>query len=51
MGYVETRKNQSQKDEDEKKPKWVSCPDIPDGLMTVDDEAPYRAPKEIKETE
>ena len=49
MGYVETRRNQSQ-EEDENKPKsrWVSCPDMPDGLLTVDDETPYKIPNETK---
>ena len=47
MGYVEARKNQSQQDDDESEPKykWVQCPDIPDGLLTNDqdddDESPH----------
>ena len=46
MGYVEVRK-QSQQNVDEEKPKsrWVSCPDMPDGLMTVDDETPHKTPQ------
>ena len=53
MGYVETRKNQSQQENDEEEPKshWVSCPNMPDGLPTVDNETPYKIPKEIKEHE
>ena len=52
MGYVETR-NQNQQGDDEREPKsrWVSCPDMPDGLMIVDDEIPHRMPKEVKESE
>ena len=52
MGYVEAR-NQSQQDDDKEKPKsrWVSCPDMPDGLLTVDDETPHRIPKEAKKVE
>jgi len=30
---------------------WVSCPDMPDGLLTVDDETPQKTPKEMKEVE
>lgn len=50
MGYVEARK-QNQQEDDESKPKgrWVSCPDMPDGLLTVDDETPYKILKEVKE--
>ena len=52
MGYVEAR-NQSQQEDDEEEPKsrWVSCPDMPDGLLTTDDETPYKTPKEMKEAE
>jgi len=52
MGYVEAR-NQNQQEDDEEKPKsrWVSCPDMPDGLLTVDDETPHRIPKEAKKVE
>ena len=51
MGYVEAR-NQSQQDADEEpKSRWVSCPDMPDGLLTVDDETPHRIPKEATESE
>ena len=50
MGYVEVRK-QNQQEDDESKPKgrWVSCPDMPDGLLTVDDETPYKILKEMNE--
>ena len=52
MGYVEMRKSQDQQeDESEPKGRWVSCPDMPDGLLTVDDETPYKIPKEMKESE
>ena len=51
MGYVEVR-NQSQQDaDDEPKRRWVSCPDMPDGLLTVDNETPHKTPKEMKEIE
>ena len=33
------------------KSRWVSCPDMPDGLLTVDDETPHKTPKEMKEIE
>ena len=46
MGYVEAR-IQNQNDEDEKpKYKWVQCPDMPEGLLTIDDETPHKTPKE-----
>jgi len=46
MGYVEAR-IQNQDDEDEKlKCKWVQCPDMPEGLLTIDDETPHKTPKE-----
>jgi hypothetical protein len=46
MGYVEAKK-QSQQDDGESEPKrrWVSCPDMPDGLLIVDDEAPQKIPR------
>jgi len=47
MGYVESR-NQSQQGDDESEPKykWVQCPDMPEGLLTIDDnEMPYKTPK------
>ena len=54
MGYVEAR-NQNQQEDDEEKPKsrWVSCPDMPDGLLTTDDdgEMPQKMPKGMKESE
>ena len=52
MGYVKMRISQDrQEDESEPKRRWVSCPDMPDGLLTVDDETPYKIPKEMKESE
>ena len=52
MGFVEVRINQSQQDADEEpKSRWVSCPDMPDGLLTVDDETLHRIPKEEKKVE
>ena len=52
MGYVEARINKDQQeDESEPKSRWVSCPDMPDGLLTVDDETPHKIPKEVKEAE
>ena len=35
-------KNQSQDDEDESNCKWVQCPDMPEGLLTIDDETPHK---------
>ena len=51
MGYVEARKNQSQQEDEKPKYKWVQCPGMPDGLLTVDDETPQKTPKEMKEIE
>ena len=53
MGYVEARKNQDKQEDDASEPKcrWVSCPDIPDWLLTTDDETPHKIPKEVKEAE
>ena len=54
MGYVEARNQSQQEDENEAyqpKGRWVSCPDMPEGLLTVDDETPYKIPKEMKEIE
>ena len=49
MGYVEARKQNQQDDDEEKsKYKWVSCPDMPDGLLTTEDETPYKIPKGIE---
>ena len=43
MRYVESR-NQRQQDDDESEPKykWVQCPDMPEGLLTIDDETPHK---------
>ena len=48
MGNAVQQKSQSQDDEEDKKPKyvWVPCPDMPEGLLTVDDESPHKRPKE-----
>jgi len=51
MGYVEARDQSQQDADDEPKSRWVSCPDMPDGLLTVDDETPHRVPKEATESE
>ena len=54
MGYVEARKNQDQQkadDVNEPKGHWVSCPDIPDGLLTVDDDLPYQLPRSSQEVD
>ena len=51
MGYVEVRNQSQQEEENETKRHWVSCPDMPDGLLTVDDETPHKTPKEMKEIE
>ena len=48
MGYVESR-NQRQQDDDESEPKykWVQCPDMPDGLLTIDDnDTEHKVPNE-----
>jgi len=53
MGYVEARIQTSQDQQEERKPKkcWVSCPDMPDGLLTVDNETPHKTPKEMRTDE
>ena len=46
MTYVKSQKPPNE-DEDEKlKCKWVQCPDMPEGLLTIDDETPHKTPKE-----
>ena len=40
--------NQQDDDESEPKYKWVQCPDMPDGLLTVEDEAPHEGLKSAK---
>ena len=37
--------NQQEDNESEPKYKWVSCPDMPDGLLTTDDETPQKIPQ------
>ena len=55
MGYVEMRISQDQQEDENEvcqpKSRWVSCPNMPDGLLTVDDETPHRVPKEAIESE
>ena len=53
MGYAEAKKQNQQEDEDESEldHKWVQCPDIPDELLTVDDETPYKIPKKTTNKE
>ena len=51
---MEARKNQDQQkadDVNEPKGHWVSCPDIPDGLLTVDDDLPYQLPRSSQEVD
>ena len=43
--------NQNQQEDEKPKGRWVQCPDMPDGLLTVDDETPHRVPKEATEAE
>ena len=43
--------NQNQQEDEKPKGRWVQCPDMPDGLLTVDDETPQKTPKEMKEVE
>ena len=49
--YMIPQKIQSQQDDDESEPKykWVSCPDMPDGLLTTEDETSYKIPKGIEQ--
>jgi len=43
--------NQNQQEDEKPKGHWVQCPDMPDDLLTTDDDSPYKTPKEMKEVE